>query len=223
MVSNKFANNLSINPTNGDAYPTNSDGGTGTVTAIIHSGCGDITLPVKNVYVGSLPTPSIMGTVNVHCGYEISYRVDDINAVYGTTFLWSSDNLSIINSESPRCTAWGSFNGAADISCTVTACGVSKTGTKLLHVNMCDYLLFSPNPATEETTVSIESETQKNAIIASGWDMEVYDQSHLLKIKKTKLKDRITTLNISGWKDGVYIVRAHIGEEWISGKLVVKH
>lgn len=216
--------NLTIDPDTGYAYATNTVAGTGTVSAIIHTGCGDVTLPAKNIYVGSLPTPVLSGNTVVKCNRQLTYRVDNTNEANGESFYWDSDILSISNETSPTCTVWGDFNGTGYISCTVTACGVSKTTTRNnISVIMCDYLLLSPNPSTDETTVSIESGTEENAAIASGWDMEVFDQSQLLKIKKTKLKARTTTLNTSGWKDGVYIVRAKIGDEVITEKLIVKH
>jgi hypothetical protein len=44
-----------------------------------------------------------------------------------------------------------------------------------------------------------------------------------LKTKNQKLKGDKQTINTTGWKDGVYIVRVKIGNEIISEKLVVKH
>ncbi|MFZ5986709.1 MAG: T9SS type A sorting domain-containing protein [Bacillota bacterium] len=43
----------------------------------------------------------------------------------------------------------------------------------------------------------------------------------MLKDKKTKLKGNSTTINTSGWLEGVYIVRVKYGKEVFQGKLVV--
>ena len=196
--------------------------GQGKITYSFQMPSGETFTAEKNIYVGSLPTPYIPTSI-VHCGTEVNFIVDELNTTYGTSFSWSSDILSISNNTSPQCTAWGTYDGTGYISCTVTTCGVSKTGTTTVRVNACDYLLFTPNPATNETTVSLESATQKSTIIASGWDVEVYDQGQLLKIKKTRLTARTTTLNTSDWKEGVYIVRAKVGDEVITEKLLVKH
>ncbi|WP_423126505.1 T9SS type A sorting domain-containing protein [Gaoshiqia sp. Z1-71] len=84
------------------------------------------------------------------------------------------------------------------------------------------YLLISPNPSTGETTISIESASAESPDINTGWDLEVYDQSQQLKVKKTKLKGPAYTLNTMGWKEGIYIVRVNYNGELLTGKLAVK-
>lgn len=84
-------------------------------------------------------------------------------------------------------------------------------------------LLVSPNPASSETTLSIESTSETSSDVNAEWEFEVYDQGQQLKAKKIKINGKSTTLNTSGWKEGTYIVRVKIGKEVISGKLVVKH
>lgn len=44
-----------------------------------------------------------------------------------------------------------------------------------------------------------------------------------LKEKKTKLKAAQTKINTTNWKDGIYVVRATIGDEVITEKMIVKH
>ena len=98
-----------------------------------------------------------------------------------------------------------------------------------------EYLLsLSPNPATDEAT--IELQTGQNEVVSSlksasltsatkcpEWSLEVYSSMQSLKTKTPKLKDKSYKLNTQGWKDGVYIVRAKIGDKIITEKLVVKH
>lgn len=85
----------------------------------------------------------------------------------------------------------------------------------------CYILSFTPNPATDETTLEVLDTSGKN--IDAAWDAEVYDQLQILKLKSDKAKKSNLKINTSGWKEGVYMVRAKIGEAVISGKLVVKH
>ena len=59
-------------------------------------------------------------------------------------------------------------------------------------------------------------------LVIDDWDLEVYDQSQQLKAKKSKLKGKEYKLNTSGWRDGVYVVRANYKGEVLTGKLVVK-
>jgi hypothetical protein len=85
-------------------------------------------------------------------------------------------------------------------------------------------LLISPNPATSETTIELTNTAEaKETAQIPEWELEVYGTNQELKIKTPNLKDKTYKLNTQGWKNGVYIVRAKIGEEMISGKLVVKY
>lgn len=85
------------------------------------------------------------------------------------------------------------------------------------------YLGFSPNPATNETTLEIIPQDGKTIDENTQWELEVYDQQQSLKEKNSKIKGKQTKINTSAWKDGIYIVRVKIGDEMISEKLVVKH
>jgi len=85
-------------------------------------------------------------------------------------------------------------------------------------------MVLSPNPATGETTLTIQSSSKEKKVdINEEWELEVFDQTQALKAKTSKLKGNCTTIQTSNWKDGVYVVRAKIGDKLITGKLVVKH
>ncbi|MDO8929902.1 MAG: T9SS type A sorting domain-containing protein [Bacteroidota bacterium] len=84
-------------------------------------------------------------------------------------------------------------------------------------------MVFSPNPSTSETTLSISTKSGTKVNDKLEWDLEVYDSMQNLKTKTQKLKGDKKAINTTGWKDGVYIVRIKIGNEIISEKLVVKH
>jgi hypothetical protein len=94
-------------------------------------------------------------------------------------------------------------------------------------------LSISPNPTTGETTLNIESgtesETLKSASVGEDtfddnaeWDMEIYSPMQALQTKKTKLKGRSTTIQTTGWTEGVYTVRVKYKDEILTGKLIVK-
>lgn len=84
-------------------------------------------------------------------------------------------------------------------------------------------LLFSPNPASGETTLSIEPTSEDTEFDEdSGWDLEVYTQNQLLKEKKTSLKGNSTKIQTQDWTEGIYIVRVKYKDEVLDGKLVVK-
>ena len=83
-------------------------------------------------------------------------------------------------------------------------------------------LVFNPNPATEETILTIETNSEEKTFDDSaGWELEVYDQSQLLK-KKTRQMGNSAKIQTAGWKKGIYIVRVKYKDEILTGKLVVK-
>ena len=84
-------------------------------------------------------------------------------------------------------------------------------------------MVLSPNPATGETTLSIETTSEDSEFDENAeWELEVYSQNQLLKEKKTSLRGSSTTIPTSGWKEGVYFVRVNYKDEVLQGKLVVK-
>lgn len=84
-------------------------------------------------------------------------------------------------------------------------------------------LSLSPNPASGEITITIESSSEKEIVdFNQEWELEIYTQSQVLKENKTRLKGSNTVINTSGWKEGVYVVRAKYKDEILTGKLIVK-
>jgi hypothetical protein len=105
------------------------------------------------------------------------------------------------------------------------ACGYSDWAHMYTNVVDCGrfLLVFTPNPTTGETTLSIESESQEKTFDKNTeWEMEIYNQSQLLKEKKTSLRGQSTKIQTQGWKEGVYIVRVKYKDEILQGKLIVK-
>lgn len=85
------------------------------------------------------------------------------------------------------------------------------------------YLQVSPNPSTSESTISLLSENKEAAQLNTDWDLDIYDSFQGLKEKKTRLKTSETKINTSSWKEGVYIIKATIGDKVITEKIIVKH
>ena len=82
---------------------------------------------------------------------------------------------------------------------------------------------ISPNPTSGETTLELVSNSEESIKEDIEWSFEIYDSMQSMKAKLKKIKGSKNTINTTGWKDGVYFVRAKIGKETISEKLVVKH
>jgi hypothetical protein len=119
--------------------------------------------------------------------------------------------------------------GPVSVSATNTASGCNNTIQIITGYMGSSYscgryfMTFTPNPAIGETTLELSADGDKILTENTEWEFEVYDQQQGLKEKRTKVKGKQTKINTSGWKDGIYIVRALIGEDLISDKLVIKH
>jgi beta-glucanase (GH16 family) len=105
------------------------------------------------------------------------------------------------------------------------ACGWGDWVSTELEFRDCSQmlLLFTPNPTTGETIMSIESTSKEKTFDENTpWDFEVYSETQLLKTKQTNLRGQSTKIQTNGWKEGVYSVRVKYQNEILTGKLVVK-
>ena len=124
---------------------------------------------------------------------------------------------------------YGSVNGWVNVKVKArNACGwgnYSAPAFQFSTTTCNSYLLsLSPNPSTVETTISLETiaTDAKSTEALQEWDLEVYNQGQQLKARKQKINGSQATLNTSGWKEGVYIIRAKVNGEVLTEKLVVK-
>jgi len=84
-------------------------------------------------------------------------------------------------------------------------------------------LVFTPNPAIGETTLTIKTNSaEKTFDETAQWDLEVYSETQLLKTKQTSLRGQSAKIQTAGWTEGVYMVRVKYQNEILTGKLVVK-
>jgi hypothetical protein len=224
------------NPCTFTANNSNNEGIIGAQIIV----CGDtITLPDMQVRTG----------INNN---DFSFEVWDlegrlITTEYGLDILCSNTtyNLYVINNGECETTSytwqipswwtqldanenWIRFNTNSDPSGAVWVNAINCCGDESFLITgdfarayYCYNLSFTPNPAIDETTLEVLDDSGIQADLA--WDVEIYDQLQILKLKTDKAKKSNFKINTSSWKDGVYIVRVNLGKEIISGKLVVQH
>ncbi|MDP3912514.1 MAG: C10 family peptidase [Bacteroidota bacterium] len=224
------------NPCTFTADYSNSDGRIGAQIIVC---CDTITLPDMQVRTG----------INNN---DFSFEVWDlegrlITTEYGLDILCSNTtyNLYVINNGECETTSytwqipswwtqldanenWIKFNTNSDPSGAVWVNAINCCGDEsslitgdFAQAYYCYNLSFTPNPAIDETTLEVLDDSGIQADLA--WDVEIYDQLQILKLKTDKAKKSNFKINTSSWKDGVYIVRVNLGKEIISGKLVVQH
>jgi len=234
------SSNLSLSNASSNycTYSANSNG-EGWIEATINApACGtSVTLPRKTIWSGAPETPTHIngfGVNGMEFGQNSIYEFNvDVPALQGVTnYQWVVGGGTILSGQgtdliSVRTTT--NPNGIIkyfDVNVRVqNSCGWSSYfgRTGFIGTLIGPALVITPNPSTSETTVSLVTETNEPAQLTTDWDIDVYDSFQGLKEKETKLKTKEAKINTSGWKDGVYIVRAIIGDKVITGKLMVKH
>ena len=161
--------------------------------------------------------------------------------VYGSSseggyYYWEVYGGTILGGQGTNCLSFSTnmlvppnTSGSVGVSLTVTSeCNTPITEGVNVPVYECSggdgmMLVFSPNPTTGETTLTIESTTEEKMVDETvSWELEVYDNVQNLKLKNAKVNGKEYKFNTSGWKEGVYIVRVKYKDEILTGKLVVK-
>ena len=249
---------ITIGTSNSAPFSASSQNGEATITYSFKMPSGESFTAEKTFWVG---TPIIDPTTisysngadagNYHCSDCFGNTVA-VNLPCDFDYLdVKLTNLSESQTIS-QFTVLGSSSGAGTIYITMAGttppagqymfwvrgqngCGTgdwSKKAVEYIDCSSGGLLLFSPNPTSGETTVSIDLEQLDVDIITTStsnsdlndteeWELEVYDNNQVLKLKKTKLKEKSTKLDTKSWKDGIYTARAKYKDEIIFGKLVV--
>ena len=209
--------------------------GSSYVQATITSGCGIVTLPQKTVWAGVPLTPTaIMGFFQngAEFGSNSIYEFSVLPQTGVTNNVWDVGGGTILDGQGTSTIRVRTYDATYhDIPFSVgvkagNICGLSArfvhTGWVIPGTGGATRIVITPNPSSDETTLTIESATENNTDVSTTWTLEVYDQSRVLKSKKANLKGKKYILNTSGWKNGVYIIRVNYNGEWITGKLAVE-
>jgi hypothetical protein len=214
--------------------------GAGWVQAQLSGGGANVFSEQKTVWVGAPAISQITGPMNTPNGQWASYH-----AVLESDLSSPSDYNWILNPQNGNSVYdYGddvdiAFYNSGSYQLIVQAkntCSDPNYGPYYvtgIYVYDTRSLSISPNPTTGETTLNIESgtesETLKSASVGEDtfddnaeWDMEIYSPMQALQTKKTKLKGRSTTIQTTGWTEGVYTVRVKYKDEILTGKLIVK-
>lgn len=210
--------------------------GNSWIEATINSNCGNITLPRKTVWAGSPITPTeIIPFWNngMEFGNDSYYDFRVNPHPSASYYTWDVDGGTIVDGQG---TYWITVktqkitgDNWVNFSVGVRAgndCGGSnrfvRTGWVIPGTGGAT-MTFTPNPTTGETTLTIETGSEEKTFDENAqWDVEVYSPMQALKTKKTRLKGQSTTIQTTGWAEGVYTVRVKYGNEILTGKLIVK-
>jgi hypothetical protein len=83
------------------------------------------------------------------------------------------------------------------------------------------FLIFTPNPASDQTVMELKTDNSLNVPIDDEWTAEIYNQQSLLICRTNKLRDNKYIIDTSGWKEGIYYVRVLIYDNILFGKFAI--
>lgn len=207
-----------------------SSTGAAWVEAVLNIGWDNFTMQRKNVWAGAPVISSISGPLSTPNNQWATYTAQLQSSLSApTAYNWVLNPLngnSVYNNGSSVDIAFyhsGSYQLIVQAKNACTGAGYGPFCVTGLYVYDALGLAITPNPATGEATIRLVGENKDAPVAFTEWDYEIYDSMQSLKEKKSKLKTVETKINTAGWKDGIYIVRAKVGDKILSEKLVVKH
>ena len=220
---------ISASGTNYSTTATKTSDGEGWIRTEIASPYSGTTVKSekKKLWVGVPVISNISGPLYTPNNHWATYYAEPNNYMMDATdYTWI---LNPLNGNSVYDYGWScdiAFNNPGYYQLVVQAQNTCGTGPYYVESNLYVYeprsLSIFPNPSTGETTLSIESDSGKETFDENTeWELEVFDQVQMLKAKNTKLKGHTFTINTSGWKEGVYMVRVKYKDEILHGKLIV--
>lgn len=116
-------------------------------------------------------------------------------------------------------------DSASTPSYSVTFFTVSNNGN-VLSINPISSTAYEvrlnsfEDEALTSTVPAAELESLRN--IRPEWTLEVYDSNQVRQRRVYRVNDYSTTLDVTGWTPGTYVLRAVVGDEVYSEKLLVK-
>lgn len=224
---NKSANLTRVSAQGANPCTFSANGsGEGWIEVTINGSCDSITLPRKTVWVGAPKVDYISGpTYTPNYQWATYYAQPNNYLMAATDYEWI---LNPLNGNSVYDYGWTAdialYNSGyyQVVARAQNTCGWGSYAVLGVEVYDSKSLSITPNPSNGEVTISIESTNKKGLVAEEEWEMEIYDQSQLLKEKKTSLRGQSTKIQTAGWKDGVYMVRVNYKDEVLTGKLVVQ-
>jgi len=218
---------------------TPSAAGPGWVQATISGDCGDATIRKDNIWVGK---PHVNpATIQFECADGSGYLCAN---AFGNEFSFTFDypynyfNIKLTNLSETQTydqftieDTWGTLDCSPPEGTHMfhvrgnNACGTGNWSKTTVDYVDCGgfggFLSFFPNPATVEITMELKTDNIDTFTEGDEWEAEIFNRQMLLKHKTTRLKDKTCTINVSGWKKGIYYVRVRVKDKLVSGKFIV--
>ncbi len=221
-----IASNIATVSQAGTVTPTGT--GSTTLSAHVTTPCGSFTL-TKNISIGT-PVISISSSRSGSCnGSFQSWQLNATSSSDVLSWQWTVDNPSsgswVVYSPSSPSTLVA-VSGGGGISVTATnSCGTTKDGVTI-YSNCFSYrLTASPNPTSDNVTVSLVDPDPKYDKIKIRhqvlmYQIKVIDPSGNIKKQYKYTGVSNTKISLSGLKNGNYTIQAFDGMTWSSAKVI---
>lgn len=214
-----------------------SGGTTGTITVTIRTPTkGRIRFLTINKSIGTgAPIVNISYSPNGSCnGSTQTWSLNATSPNTVTSWQWTKDPSStgswyIHYPTSPN-TMVDVSGGGGGISVTATSsCGTNRNGVTIYSNCPSFAIEASPNPATDEVTVTTEESStmlkaQSNTVKNKIYRLEIIDQYGITR-KKFSYAAGVTStrINVSDLISGTYIIHAYNGKAYTHKQIVVVH
>jgi hypothetical protein len=221
-------NKASFSGSGSTVNATKTSDGSGWIKVNISSPhSGTVVTGIKNTWAGTPTYDYITGPMYTPNNQWAFYTAEPNNllmgAYYSHTWILNPLNGNVLYPAGRSVDI--AFYNSGDYQLIVqgqNACGVGPYRVTGIHVYDSRSLTITPNPASNEATITIESSSgEKNLNETSEWDLEVYNSQQMLVNKMTSIRSNEYRLQTTGWRAGTYIVRVIYGNEILNGKLLI--
>lgn len=197
-------------PTSLQTTLTKNNDGIITLTAVISNACvGQITVTKDNIAVGKpQPGPIEVILVDPFIG-RIQVAIDPVPAA--TSYNWYKNNVMVatyhgVFAQIPitknLCNIWYDISVEA-----INSCGTSAKTHKNVYVPPCNnYYIVSPNPATNDVTVSTDESNTQTTDNETFDEVRIYDLQGNLKMYQKFKKAKTANISIAALTNGTYFI-----------------
>lgn len=207
---------------------TRVNAGNIVLTATVQ-GCPVNSTATKSIHIGGYSSPDypISGPGSVYCGNPAYFSTNQLSGATSYTWYYPSGwSASGSSTYSLALQVPSRTTGNSQVSVRVgNACdaGGSAASTQYFYVS-CGFApqyTVSPNPASNEVTVTGSKTTAKSTSATSITEVNIYDQLGILKKNQKFSKVPKATVNLSGLSTGVYVIEIVDGTNKVRQKLSI--
>ncbi|NOU16757.1 MAG: T9SS type A sorting domain-containing protein [Bacteroidales bacterium] len=238
---NQSGNLISTSGQSTNSYYLRSNGsGNGWVSASFNSGCGDVPVPTAYYVTVGSPVPGAIAIEFDAPPRRFTATIDGVATA--NTYKWYLDGVLKYTTPSTSVIFQRQLNNCGHVYYVdvveENACGVSSISHTETVEDPCYYgFTISPNPASDNITLTIGSADNASSMISSptgtktltskyistkAYTIRVLDSFGALKVTLNRSGETVT-LPVENLDNGIYVVEITDGKNVYRQQLVIKH